>query len=197
MHAFIVSFKIYYRPILALLLFMSLHFCNACANTGWGLKPDNTLILSDFLSDREVVKKWDLSLCGQLNASGYNSILKGSKILESHSFGAGISYNISDGYLNRPVIGPEAHYAYEWYRHPKWNFKTELEYQLQFITKGIRSSNTHLKPVITGSLTDHWKLGLETGIGLMTESNSRDERTNRLHSLSWMLGVTCGYIFTY
>lgn len=167
---------------------------NLCANKVF---VEEELETNDFLSDKRPERKLALNAVGQINASGYNALLRVSKELEAHSWGVGLSYNISDGYLNRPVLGPQFQYAYTFKKTSRVDLRAALEYQLQFITKGIRTSMLHIKPAIYVPCSNKWGVGIEVGYGLMNESNSKSQETIRQFSNSFLLGIICGYTFTY
>lgn len=132
---------------------------------------------------------------GQINPSGYNSLLRLSTLAGIHKFGFGLSYNLSDGYLNAPVLGPEIHYGVIVSEGSYHFIDLGLQYQRQRVTKELASTQLHLRSAINLIFSDRWVASLDMGVGMFRYKVKTDDIKTIQTTKSAHFGLSCAYAF--
>jgi len=156
-----------------------------------------SLMLLLFCKQSFAQKHLDISVGTSLetNYTGYNISLNSTFVYSKNSIGLGVNYNLSDGFINNPVIGFEFDYKYKIVDNKKWSSWVGGDY---FHQKPINNLNIDaLFYTFTQKLNllNNFFLVNHLGYGVAIESTKLSGRKVTSNSITGLFNVGCEYQF--
>ncbi len=143
-----------------------------------------------------VPRTWfpEISINAELNYTGYNAVLMGGYKSLKHTLIAGISWNISDSYVNKPLIGFATEYKYKLAGSGKFDHRLGIAFRNQ---KPLKSTSINLLSLGSYSsyrLNRRLEMNLGIGYGLVNEKYKGNNKSvdNQLGSF-----IQLGCVYTW
>lgn len=141
-------------------------------------------------------KKWSVMAGYEVNFMGNNALIHLQHFRkEVHLLEGGVSYNLSDGFADRPVLGLDIGYGYRLLSKDKWSMYTGVDYRLQRpisilnIQTITYTQSIQYRPIARVQATARVGYGVATArarsAGTFTQTNSP----------TGSLLLSCGYLF--
>ena len=140
--------------------------------------------------------QWNVISGFEVNYTGNNTFLRIQHIgKKNHLLEAGVSYNVSDGFADRTVLGIDLGYGYRLLTKEKWSLFTGVDYRLQRPIKILNIQTLTYTNTLNYFLLPQVMASVRLGYGVATARARSAGVFTQTNSPTGSLMLSCGYLF--
>lgn len=136
---------------------------------------------------------FNVGLSLELNYSGYNSIAAIAANTNHHILAIGPSYNISDGYLNKPVIGLAISYGFIAVQNKRVMNAFGFDYRFQSPLQAVQFHQLSYSSLTSVKLNQKIGMNTRVGYGIIKERFKLNGINSDSHHLGGFIQIGCAY----